>query len=88
MSDPNAAIAWDTEMAVSEALTGHRNSAIAHVLAEHGHLRNPIEQVLPQYFAQCAITASVRTLAKATLFLADRDGGNLDPRSTRRRCGE
>lgn len=75
-ADPDGVVSCDTDVAISEARTGHRNSAIAHVLAEHGLLNNPIEQVLHQYFAQCAITATVQTLAKATLFLADRGGGN------------
>ena len=75
-ADPGASVSCDDAMAMSEALTGHRNSAIAHVLAEHGLLHNPIERVLAQYFAQCAITATVQTLARATLFLADRGGGN------------
>jgi glutaminase len=75
-ADPGVTVTSDRNMALSEARTGHRNSAIAHVLAEHGLLRNPIEQVLAQYFAQCAVTATVQTLAKATLFLADRTGGN------------
>jgi glutaminase len=59
---------------------------IAHVLAEHGILVSPIDDVLRQYFAQCAITASVQTLAKAALFLADRAGGTtiLDEASVRR----
>jgi glutaminase len=85
-ADPGATVACDVDVAKSEALTGHRNSAIAHVLAEHGLLRNPIEQVLHQYFAQCAITATVQTLAKATLFLADRGGGHhpLDEATVRR----
>ncbi|MDV3129669.1 glutaminase A [Mycobacterium sp. 21AC1] len=64
----------DPQVARSETLTDHRNRAIAHVLAEHGRLMNPIDQVLGQYFAQCAITASVRTIARAALFLADRHG--------------
>jgi glutaminase len=73
-------------MATSEYLTGHRNSAIAHVLAEHGHLQNPIDEVLRQYFAQCAITADVRALARAALFLADRSDAAcvLDEDSIRR----
>ncbi|MDH6195212.1 glutaminase [Mycobacterium frederiksbergense] len=80
----------DPRVAQSEIDTDHRNSAIAHVLAEHGRLVNPIDVLLPQYFAQCAITASVRTLARAALFLADRDsepsGGQavLDPATVRR----
>ncbi|WP_202915163.1 MULTISPECIES: glutaminase A [unclassified Mycolicibacterium] len=82
----SAAVASDPRVAQSETATDHRNSAIAHVLAEHGRLINPIDLLLPQYFAQCAITASVRTLARAALFLADRDGGRavLDPETVRR----
>jgi glutaminase len=71
-ADPSSHFTWDTHTARSESLTGHRNSAIAHVLAEHGHLHNPISDVLQQYFAQCAITADVQSLARAALFLADR----------------
>jgi glutaminase len=74
---PNATIASDIDVAISESLSAHRNSAIAHVLAEHGYLNHPIVEVLRQYFAQCAITASVRTLAKAALFLADRTGSDM-----------
>lgn len=78
--------ASDARVAQSETATDHRNSAIAHVLAEHGRLINPIDVLLPQYFAQCAITASVRTLARAALFLADKDGDRavLDPETVRR----
>jgi hypothetical protein len=60
-------------VARSEMLTGHRNSAIAHGLAEHHRLINGIDKVLAQYCAQCAITATATTVAKAALFLADRD---------------
>ena len=71
-ADPQAVVGSDAAVALSEKLTGHRNSAIAHVLAEHGVLHNPIDHVLQQYFAQCAITADVSTVARAALFLADR----------------
>jgi glutaminase len=85
-ADPAAVVSCDVEVAMSESLTGHRNSAIAHVLAEHGFLHNPIEQVLPQYFAQCAVTANVQTIARAALFLADRSAGDnpLDEATVRR----
>lgn len=84
--DPCARVDSDATVALSESLTGHRNSAIAHVLAEHGVLHNPIDHVLRQYFGQCAITADVRTLARAALFLADRTGHTnpLDEASARR----
>jgi glutaminase len=85
-ADAQAVIDSDPTVALSETLTGHRNSAIAHVLAEHGVLHNPIDLVLHQYFGQCAITANVQTLAQASLFLADRTNGNnpLDQASVRR----
>lgn len=85
-ADPHAAVESDAAVALSETLTGHRNSAIAHVLAEHGLLRNPIEQVLHQYFCQCAITANAQTIARAALFLSDRARADnpLDDESVRR----
>ncbi|WP_082944568.1 glutaminase A [Mycobacterium sp. 852013-50091_SCH5140682] len=85
-ADASALFESDARTASSEYLTGHRNSAIAHVLAEHGHLHNPIDEVLRQYFAQCAITADVRALARAALFLADRNDAAcvLDEDSIRR----
>jgi glutaminase len=85
-ADPDTNVSTDGAVALSESLAAHRNSAIAHVLAEHGYLGNPIEDVLRQYFAQCAITANVRTLAKAALFLADRSGAStvLDGPTVRR----
>lgn len=70
-AEPGSATS-DSLVAASEAKADHRNSAIAHVLADHGLLKNSIEHVLTQYFRQCAIKASVRTLARAALFLADR----------------
>jgi len=83
---PKASVSVDTRVAFSERLTGHRNSAIAHMLAEHGYLKNPLDDVLHQYFAQCAITADVRTLATAALFLADRTRAcaRLDEATVRR----
>ncbi|MET0473339.1 MAG: glutaminase A [Mycobacterium sp.] len=80
------AIESDLEVAASETMTDHRNSAIAHVLAEHGMLTHGIEHVLTQYFQQCAITASVRALTRAALFLADRHPrrGWLDAPTIRR----
>lgn len=76
----------DAHVALSEAVSDHRNSAIAHVLAEHGRLSNDIDHVLGQYFGQCAISASVQTLARAALFLADRrrPSMHLDAATVRR----
>lgn len=83
---PSAPVYSDPLVAQSEMIADHRNSAIAHVLAEHGRLVNDIDRILPQYFAQCAITASVRTIARAGLFLADRTGLHdvLDAATVRR----
>lgn len=76
----------DPAIAASESRADHRNSAIAHVLAERGLLVHDINHVLEQYFRQCAIAASVRTLARAALFLADRSGSatGLDVSTIRR----
>lgn len=63
-------VASDPSVALSETVADHRNTAIAHVLAEHGKLRNGVDDVLGQYFAQCSLTASAATLARAALFLA------------------
>lgn len=79
-------VASDPTVAMSETIADHRNSALAHVLAEHGRLTCGIERLLVQYFAQCAVTASVTTVARAALFLADRSPGSrrLDVATIRR----
>lgn len=76
----------DEDVAVSEMIADHRNSALAHVLTEHGRLSCGIEGLLAQYCRQCAITADVQTLARAALFLADRrrHPSDLDPATVRR----
>lgn len=63
----------DPEVAGSELAAGHRNSALAHLLASYGNLRCSVEEVIAQYVAQCALSMSCRELALAGLFLA-RDG--------------
>ena len=47
----------------SEALTGHRNRAIAHLLLATGALNGPVEPVVDLYFRQCAILVNSRDLA-------------------------
>ena len=69
----NPAIDVDAVVAASEADHGHRNAAMAHLLASYGNLENPVEEVLANYFAQCALEMCCEDLAKASLFLA-RDG--------------
>lgn len=73
-------------IAEAESQNAHINTAIAHVLADGGHIENPISLVLRDYFRQCAIAASAEDVARAALFLATRDGTNpvLDAESRRR----
>ncbi len=47
----------------SEATTGHRNRAIAHLLLSAGALQEPVEPALDLYFRQCSIMVSARDLA-------------------------
>lgn len=76
----------DRKVAESEGHSDHRNRAIAHVLADHGRLVNPVDKVLDEYFAQCAITTSALALARSSVFLAARDGsrGPLDGGTAKR----
>lgn len=47
----------------SEALTGHRNRAIAHLLLSAGALKEPVEPALDLYFKQCSIMVTATDLA-------------------------
>lgn len=47
----------------SEARTGHRNRAIAHLLLSAGALREPVEPALDLYFRQCSILVTAADLA-------------------------
>lgn len=66
----NPAIDFDDEVAASEAQHGHRNYAMAHLLASYGNLENPVELVLENYFKQCSLRMSCEDLAAASRFLA------------------
>lgn len=66
-------IGSDPEVARSELEAGHRTSALAHLLASYGNLECPVDRVIDQYVAQCALSMTCRELALAGLFLA-RDG--------------
>jgi glutaminase len=66
----SALIDVNLEVAASEAEYGHRNAAIAHLLASFSNLDNPVERVLDEYFLQCSIEMSCRDLAAAGGFLA------------------
>ncbi len=66
----NPGMDFDDTVAASEAQHGHRNSAMAHLLASYGNLENPVEAVLENYFKQCALEMSCEDLAQASRFLA------------------
>jgi len=76
----NPLLDTDPDVAASEAANGHRNAALAHFVAAHGNLENPVETVLDHYYAHCAIAASCRDLALAGRFLARHGLRNDDTR--------
>jgi glutaminase len=55
----------------SEALTGHRNRAIAHLLLSAGALKEPVEPALDLYFKQCSITVTATDLALIAATIAN-----------------
>jgi glutaminase len=85
----NRAIHVDEEVAKSETEHQHRNAALAHLLASYGNLNHPVDTVLEQYTALCAIAMSCRDLALAGGFLARQGlvagGGRLLSRSDAKR---
>ncbi|MEU7876518.1 glutaminase [Dactylosporangium sp. NPDC049140] len=66
----NPAVTIDEQVAKSEAGHRHRNAALAHLVASYGNLTNPVDAVLDQYTAQCAIAMNCGDLARAAGFLA------------------
>ncbi len=85
----NPLLDTDPVVAASEAEHGHRNAALAHFIASHGNLENPVETVLDHYYAHCAVSASCRDLVLAGSFLARygvrTDGTRLMSRSEAKR---
>ncbi len=85
----NSSIKSVAKIARAEWEHANLNTAIAHLLTEHGRLQNPIPAVLRSYFRQCAIAASTDDIARSALFLARRDHPGSAPPSlspeTRRR---
>ncbi len=71
----------DREVAQSEWDTGHRNASLAHFMKGFGCLTHEVNEILRVYFAQCALSASCVSLARAGLFLAH---GGSDPWTGRR----
>jgi glutaminase len=69
-------LALDEAVYRSEAETGHRNRAIAHMLRNFGILDEAPELPLDLYFRQCSISVSCRDLALMAATLA---GGGVNP---------
>jgi len=67
------AVAFDSEVAASEAGSGYRNFALANFMKSFGKLDNAVEAVLDLYFHQCSIAMSCVQLARAAGYLC-RDG--------------
>ncbi len=55
----------------SEAVTGHRNRAIGHLLLSTGALGEPVEPALDLYFRQCSIMVSATDLAMIAATIAN-----------------
>ena len=68
-------VAFDDEVATSEAETGFRNVALANFMKGFGKLDNDVTTVLDIYFHQCAISMSCVQLARAAGYLC-RDGAH------------
>ncbi|MEO7055291.1 MAG: glutaminase [Caldimonas sp.] len=68
-------IAFDGEVAASEAGTGYRNIALANFMKSFGRLDNEVGEVLDLYFHQCAVRMSCVQLARAAGYLC-RDGAH------------
>jgi glutaminase len=69
------AIAFDEEVAQSEADTGFRNVALANFMKSFGRIDNDVDTVLDVYFHHCAVRMSCLQLARAAGFLC-RDGAH------------
>ena len=69
------AVAFDPEVAASEAATGFRNVALVNFMKSFGKIDNDVADVLDMYFHQCAIRMSCVQLARAAGFLS-RDGAH------------
>ncbi|MFC9796898.1 glutaminase [Streptomyces sp. NPDC057695] len=66
----NPDLAFDADVAASEAAHGDRNAALAHFMASYGNITGPVPALLREYFRQCSLEASCADLARATGFLA------------------
>jgi len=83
LSSGNPSVDFDTEVALSEKETGHRNAALAYFLKSYGNIHHEVEEVLEVYFHQCSLAMSCTDLARSFLFLAN---GGKDPISGKTIC--
>lgn len=65
----DASVRINEEVAESEAIYGDRNRALAYFMKSFGVLRD-VEQTTENYFRQCAIEMTPRSLSRAGLYLA------------------
>jgi len=68
-------VAFDEEVAASEAATGFRNVALANFMKSFGRIDNDVGAVLDAYFHDCSVRMSCLQLARAAGFLC-RDGAH------------
>ncbi|RZL61161.1 MAG: glutaminase [Variovorax sp.] len=68
-------VAFDDEVAASEASTGFRNVALANFMKSFGKIDNDVASVLDTYFHQCALRMNCVQLARAAGYLC-RDGAH------------
>ena len=71
-------VAFDEEVAASEAATGFRNIALANFMKSFGKLDNDVAPVLDLYFHQCSVAMSCVQLARATGYLCSDGAHPLD----------
>lgn len=64
-------LAFDEAVYRSEAETGHRNRAIAHLLLANGALAVPAQDAVDLYFRQCSINVTATDLARIGATLAN-----------------
>lgn len=71
----------DSEVFMSEKSTGDRNRSIAYLMRNFGTFVRDIDEVLDQYFQQCAVSVTCRDLACMAATLA---AGGVNPHSGER----
>jgi len=64
-------LGFDEKVYRSEAETGHRNRAIAHLLLAGGIISNAVDAIVDLYFRQCSILVTAADLARMGATLAN-----------------